>query len=72
VITVLSTSALTVHNDEHGDITCTLGPSSPHLGDYHLGDHVGIACAGGVLVKIVRLTRAECCRACAAAAARAS
>lgn len=55
-ITALSTTALTVHNDEHGDITCSLGPSSPRLGDYHLGDHVGIACADGALVKIVRLT----------------
>lgn len=55
-ITALSTTALTVHNAEHGDITCSLGPSSPRLGDYHLGDHVGIACVDGALVKIVRLT----------------
>lgn len=55
-IAALSTTALTVHNVEHGDITCTLGPSSPRLGDFHVGDHVGIACADGTLVKIVRLT----------------
>jgi hypothetical protein len=55
-ITVLSTAGLTVHNAEHGDVTCTLSASSPGLGDYHLGDHVGIACADGVLAKIVRLT----------------
>ena len=55
-ISALSTSALTVHNDERGDVTCSLGPSSPRLGDYHLGDHVGMACVGGALVKIVQLT----------------
>jgi hypothetical protein len=55
-ITALSSSALTIHNTEHGDVTCSLGPSSPSLGDYHVGDRVGIACVGGTLVKIVRLT----------------
>jgi hypothetical protein len=55
-ITALSTSALTIHNAEHGDLTCSLGPSSPSLDGYHVGDRVGIACADGTLVKIVRLT----------------
>ena len=55
-ITALSTSALTIHNAEHGDLTCSLGPSSPSLGDYHVGDRVGIACVDGTLVKIERLT----------------
>ena len=55
-ITALSASALTIHNAEHGDLTCALGPSSPSLGDYHVGDRVGIACVDGALVKIVRLT----------------
>ena len=55
-ISALSDTSLTVHNAEHGDVTCTLGPSSPRLGDFHVGDRVGMACAGGVLVKIVRLS----------------
>ena len=56
MLAALSDSSLTVHNLEHGDLTCSLGPSSPRLGDYHLGDRVGIACADGVLVKIVKQT----------------
>jgi len=55
-LSALSDTALTVHNTEHGDVSCTLGPSSPRLGDFHLGDRVGMACADGVLVKIVRLS----------------
>ncbi len=56
MLAALSDSSLTVHNLEHGDLTCSLGPSSPRLGDYHLGDRVGIACSGGVLVKITKLS----------------
>ncbi len=56
VLTALSDTALTVHNAEHGDVSCTLGPSSPRLGDFHLGDRVGVACTDGVLVKIAKLT----------------
>ena len=55
-LSALSVTSLTVHNAEHGDVTCTLGASSPRVGDFHVGDHVGIACADGALVKIVRLT----------------
>lgn len=55
VLSALSATSLTVHNAEHGDVSCSLGPSSPRLGDFHLGDHVGMACADGVLVKIARL-----------------
>ncbi len=53
-LTALTTSSLTVSNDEHGDITCTLGSASPHLGDYHVGDHVKIACSSGVLTLIAK------------------
>jgi hypothetical protein len=58
-ITALSATSLSIHNDEHGgfDVTCTLGASSPALGDYKLGDRVGIACVNGVLAKIVKITR---------------
>lgn len=55
IITALSSTSLTIHNAEHGDLSCTLTDGSPQLGDYHLGDHVGIACAGGVLKQIVKL-----------------
>ncbi len=54
-LTVLSTSSITLHNEEHGDVSCTLGPASPHLGDFHVGDHVGMACIDGVLAKLVKL-----------------
>ena len=56
-ITTLSERAISIHNDENGgfDVTCTLGPSSPALGDYKVGDRVGLACADGVLVKIAKI-----------------
>lgn len=54
-IAALSSTSVTVHNAEHGDVTCSVGASSPSLGDYHLGDRVGIGCVDGALVKIVRL-----------------
>ena len=54
-LTVLSTSSITVHNNEHGDVSCTLGPASPRLGDFHVGDHVGMACVDGVLAQLVKL-----------------
>ncbi len=53
-LTALSTASLTVHNDEHGDVTCTLTDGSPHLGDYHVGDHVKMACSNGVLTLIAK------------------
>jgi hypothetical protein len=55
-ITALSSTSLTIHNDEHGDISCTVTDGSPPLGDYHVGDRVGIACTAGILKKIVKLT----------------
>jgi hypothetical protein len=55
-LTALTTTSITVHNDEHGDVTCSLTDGSPALGDYQLGNHVGIACTGGVLKLIQKLT----------------
>ena len=55
-LTALTTTSITVHNTEHGDVTCNLTDGSPALGDYQLGDHVGIACSGGVLKLIQKLT----------------
>jgi len=53
-LTLLSSLSLTVHNDEHGDLTCRLTDGSPHVGDFHVGDHVKLACADGVLKLIAR------------------
>lgn len=56
LISVLTDGSITVHNGEHNtDLTCRLGNTSPALGEFHVGDHVGIACTDGVLVKIARI-----------------
>lgn len=54
-ISALSTSALTVHTDG-GDVTCSLGDTSPKLGDYHLGDLVRFGCRNDVLYGIYKVT----------------
>jgi hypothetical protein len=55
LITALDGSSLTIHNAEHGDVTCTLGERSPRLGDYHVGDRVRLGCTDGrVLLSISR------------------
>jgi hypothetical protein len=46
---------LTVHNDEHGDVSCRVTDGSPRLGDYHVGDRVKLGCADGVLKLIAKL-----------------
>jgi hypothetical protein len=53
-ITSVEASSLTVHNSEH-DLTCSLGESSPHLGDFHVGDRVKVLCTDGVLSTIARV-----------------
>ncbi len=54
-LTALGTTSLTIHSDEHGDFSCHVTDGSPKLGDYHVGDHVGIGCADGVLKQIAKL-----------------
>ena len=55
LITALDATSLTIHNAEHGDLTCTLGEHSPRLGDFHVGDRVKLGCTDGrVLVSISR------------------
>jgi hypothetical protein len=55
VVGALSESSITVHNAEHGDVSCSVGSASPRLGDFHVGDRVKVACTDGhVLVAIVR------------------
>jgi hypothetical protein len=53
-ITAVDASSLTVHNSEH-DLTCSVGDSSPHLGDFHAGDRVKVLCTDGVLSTIARV-----------------
>ena len=53
-LSALSSSSLTVHG-EHGDVSCTV-PATAHLGDFHVGDHVGMACTDGVLANLVKLS----------------
>ena len=45
---------MTVHNSEHGDLTCTIGPNSPSTAGFHVGDLAGMGCKAGVLVIIVK------------------
>jgi len=52
-LSALSSSSLTVHG-EHGDVSCTV-PTTARLGDFHVGDRVGMACTDGVLLKLVKL-----------------
>jgi hypothetical protein len=51
-ITTLTTASIAVTGDRN--LTCTVGPESPALGDYHLGDRVKIGCVNGVLYVIAR------------------
>jgi hypothetical protein len=53
-LTALSSSSVTVHG-EHGDVTCSV-PATARLGDFHVGDRVGMACVDGALLKLVKLT----------------
>lgn len=53
-LTALSSTSVTVHSSEHGDVSCSVTDASPHLGDYHLGDHVKMACADAVLKLIAK------------------
>jgi hypothetical protein len=52
-LSALSGSSLTVHG-EHGDVTCTVSATA-RLGDFHVGDRVGMACTDGVLLKLIKL-----------------
>ncbi len=54
VLTSIRGDGLTIHNEEHGDLSCSTTDASPRLGDYHVGDHVKVNCADGVLVAIAR------------------
>lgn len=51
-LSALDSSSLTVRSDD-GDLTCTLGPSSPATASFKVGDRVKVGCVDGVLVAIV-------------------
>jgi hypothetical protein len=53
-ITVLTDGSVTVHNNEHGDLTCSIGDGSPSLDGFHVGDIAGMGCKAGVLVVLVK------------------
>ena len=53
-LSALSSSSITVHG-ERGDVTCTVSATA-RLGDFHVGDRVGMACIDGALDKLVKLT----------------
>ena len=54
-VTALSSTSITVHDGDR-DLTCTIGSSSPGLGDVKLGDHLKIGCLNGVLDSVGRWT----------------
>jgi hypothetical protein len=53
-LTDVSATSVTVRDGDH-DFVCKLGDASPPLDGFHVGDHVVIACKGGVLVGITRV-----------------
>jgi hypothetical protein len=57
-VTAVSADSLTLHNTEHGDVTCTVASASPNVAEVHVGDLVKIACTNGVLSALARLTAA--------------
>jgi len=57
-ITSLTDGSITVHDGDR-DLTCDLDASSPATGDYKVGQHVKVVCAGGSLVAISPVTTAD-------------
>ena len=57
-ITSLTDGSITVHDGDR-DLTCKLDASSPATGDYKVGQHVKVVCAGGSLVAIAPVTTAD-------------
>jgi len=55
-ITALTDTSITVHNNEHGDLTCSISDGSPSLVGFHVGDFAGMGCKAGVLVVLVKRT----------------
>ena len=54
-LSALTDGSLTVHTDG-GEVTCTIGPSSPSLASFAVGDRVKMACWDGVLHEIAKVS----------------
>jgi hypothetical protein len=57
-ITALGDGSITLHDGDR-DLTCSLGTTSPATGDYKVGQHAVVACAGGTLVAISPVTTGD-------------
>jgi hypothetical protein len=55
VLSDVTDDSVTVTTDG-GQVTCTLGDSSPSVDDLNVGDHVAMACWDGVLHEIAKVT----------------
>ena len=53
-ITAVTSGTITIHNTEHGDLTCSISDGSPSLVGFNVGDLAGMGCKAGVLVVIVK------------------
>jgi len=54
-LSALTDGAITVHTDG-GEVTCTIGTSSPSLASFAVGDRVKMACWDGVLHEIAKVS----------------
>lgn len=54
-LSALTDGSITVHTDR-GEVTCTIGTSSPSLASFAVGDRVKMACWDGVLHEIARVS----------------
>ena len=52
-VSSVSPSSVSVLTDG-GTVTCSVGSSSPAVGDLHVGDHVAMRCSDGVLTTLER------------------
>ncbi|MHB8643062.1 MAG: hypothetical protein ACYDA3_09290 [Gaiellaceae bacterium] len=52
-LSALSAASVTVTTDG-GDVTCSVGDSSPKLGDFHVGDKVKLYCVNDLVYALVK------------------
>ena len=61
-ITALSDTSISLHDGDR-DLTCTIDSTSPATGDYKVGQHAKVVCAGGTLVSISPVSTGDAGRA---------
>lgn len=61
-ITALTDTSISLHDGDR-DLTCTIDSTSPATGDYKVGRHVKVVCAGGTLVSISPVATGDAGRA---------